>query len=62
MTETQAKSGNKGTSANPVDEEAAQGGTPATGRRGASSASAATPAQASPKSRYDSQLSAEMCA
>ncbi|MEU5528672.1 DUF3566 domain-containing protein [Micromonospora chersina] len=32
MTETQAKSGNKGTSANPVDEEAAQGGTPATGR------------------------------
>ncbi|MFC4149234.1 DUF3566 domain-containing protein [Micromonospora mangrovi] len=32
MTETQAKSGNKGTSANPVDEEAAKGGTPATGR------------------------------
>ncbi|WP_262284996.1 DUF3566 domain-containing protein [Micromonospora sp. MA102] len=32
MTETQAKSGNTGTSANPVDEEAAQGGTPATGR------------------------------
>ena len=32
MTETQAKSGNKGTSANPVEEEAAQGGTPATGR------------------------------
>ncbi|MFI7072820.1 DUF3566 domain-containing protein [Micromonospora sediminicola] len=32
MTETQAKSGNKGTSATPVDEEAAQGGTPATGR------------------------------
>ncbi|TYB36889.1 DUF3566 domain-containing protein [Micromonospora sp. AP08] len=32
MTETQAASGNKGTSANPVDEEAAQGGTPATGR------------------------------
>lgn len=32
MTETQAKSGNAGTSANPVDEEAAQSGTPATGR------------------------------
>ncbi|WP_327033430.1 DUF3566 domain-containing protein [Micromonospora ureilytica] len=32
MTETQAKSGNSGTSANPVDEEAAKGGTPATGR------------------------------
>ncbi|MGC5032321.1 DUF3566 domain-containing protein [Micromonospora sp. DT229] len=32
MTETQAKSGNAGTSANPVDEEAAQNGTPATGR------------------------------
>ncbi|MFI2662068.1 DUF3566 domain-containing protein [Micromonospora carbonacea] len=33
MTETQAKSGNKGTSANPVDEEAAaKGGAPATGR------------------------------
>ncbi|MDG4804003.1 DUF3566 domain-containing protein [Micromonospora sp. WMMD980] len=32
MTETQAKSGNKGTSATPVEEEAAQGGTPATGR------------------------------
>lgn len=32
MTETQAKSGNTGTSANPVDEEAAKGGTPATGR------------------------------
>jgi hypothetical protein len=32
MTETQAKSGNKGTSTNPVDEEAAGGGTPATGR------------------------------
>ncbi|MFF0152463.1 DUF3566 domain-containing protein [Micromonospora sp. NPDC005203] len=32
MTETQAKSGNTGTSANPVDEEAAMGGTPATGR------------------------------
>ncbi|MGK5737691.1 DUF3566 domain-containing protein [Micromonospora sp. URMC 103] len=32
MTETQAKSGNTGTSANPVDEEAAGGGTPATGR------------------------------
>jgi hypothetical protein len=32
MTETQAKSGNTGTSANPVDEEAAQSGTPATGR------------------------------
>ncbi|MFI6264447.1 DUF3566 domain-containing protein [Micromonospora sp. NPDC051006] len=32
MTETQAKSGNTGTSANPVDEEAASGGTPATGR------------------------------
>ncbi|MER5700512.1 DUF3566 domain-containing protein [Micromonospora sp. NPDC002296] len=33
MTETQAKSGNKGTSANPVDEEAAAtGGAPATGR------------------------------
>ncbi|MFI7574474.1 DUF3566 domain-containing protein [Micromonospora sp. NPDC049497] len=32
MTETQAKSGNTGTSANPVDEEAAKTGTPATGR------------------------------
>ncbi|MEV6813669.1 DUF3566 domain-containing protein [Micromonospora sp. NPDC051296] len=32
MTETQAKSGNAGTSANPVDEEAAQSGTPTTGR------------------------------
>ncbi|MFI6065665.1 DUF3566 domain-containing protein [Micromonospora sp. NPDC051227] len=32
MTETQAKSGNSGTSAKPVDEEAAKGGTPATGR------------------------------
>ncbi|MGI5524686.1 DUF3566 domain-containing protein [Micromonospora sp. CA-259024] len=32
MTETQAKSGNTGTSANPVDEEAAKGGTPPTGR------------------------------
>ncbi|MBM7491661.1 DUF3566 domain-containing protein [Micromonospora luteifusca] len=32
MTETQAKSGNTGTSANPVDEEAAKGGTPSTGR------------------------------
>ncbi|EEP72560.1 hypothetical protein MCAG_02887 [Micromonospora sp. ATCC 39149] len=33
MTETQAKSGNKGTSANPVDEEAAaKSGAPATGR------------------------------
>ncbi|WP_229399057.1 DUF3566 domain-containing protein [Micromonospora okii] len=33
MTETQAKSGNKGTSAKPVDEEAAaKGGAPATGR------------------------------
>ncbi|MFG1676170.1 DUF3566 domain-containing protein [Micromonospora sp. NPDC049282] len=32
MTETQAKSGNKGTSATPVEEEAAQGGTAATGR------------------------------
>ncbi|MFG3688922.1 DUF3566 domain-containing protein [Micromonospora sp. NPDC047740] len=32
MTETQAKSGNTGASANPVDEEAAQGGTPASGR------------------------------
>ncbi|WP_089154815.1 DUF3566 domain-containing protein [Micromonospora sp. NBS 11-29] len=32
MTETQAKSGNKGTSATPVEEEAAQGGTPAAGR------------------------------
>ncbi|MBQ1048670.1 DUF3566 domain-containing protein [Micromonospora sp. C51] len=32
MTETQAKSGNAGTSANPVDEEAAKSGTPATGR------------------------------
>ncbi|MEV0004343.1 DUF3566 domain-containing protein [Micromonospora sp. NPDC050980] len=32
MTETQAKSGNTGTSATPVEEEAAQGGTPATGR------------------------------
>ncbi|MFU8851266.1 DUF3566 domain-containing protein [Micromonospora sp. SL1-18] len=32
MTETQAKSGNKGTSANPADEEAANGDAPATGR------------------------------
>ncbi|SCF43667.1 DUF3566 domain-containing protein [Micromonospora mirobrigensis] len=32
MTETQAKSGNKGTSANAVDEESANGGTSATGR------------------------------
>ncbi|MFV2102177.1 DUF3566 domain-containing protein [Micromonospora sp. LOL_024] len=32
MTETQAKSGNAGTSANPVDEEAAKSGTPPTGR------------------------------
>ncbi|GGM01184.1 MULTISPECIES: DUF3566 domain-containing protein [Micromonospora] len=32
MTETQAKSGNKGTSAKPVDEEAAKSGAPATGR------------------------------
>ncbi|MER5457322.1 DUF3566 domain-containing protein [Micromonospora sp. NPDC002389] len=32
MTETQAKSGNTGTSANPVDEDAAKTGTPATGR------------------------------
>ncbi|WP_329105766.1 DUF3566 domain-containing protein [Micromonospora sp. NBC_01699] len=32
MTETQAKSGSAGTSANPVDEEAAAGGAPATGR------------------------------
>ncbi|MEH0937323.1 DUF3566 domain-containing protein [Micromonospora psammae] len=32
MTETQAKSGNTGTSANPVDEEAAKGGTTAAGR------------------------------
>ncbi|MEV1331754.1 DUF3566 domain-containing protein [Micromonospora costi] len=32
MTETQAKSGNTGTSANPVDEEAAGSGAPATGR------------------------------
>ena len=32
MTETQAKSGTAGTSANPVDEEAAKGGAPATGR------------------------------
>ncbi|BCJ59410.1 hypothetical protein Jiend_28320 [Micromonospora endophytica] len=32
MTETQAKSGNAGTSANPVDEEAAKSGAPATGR------------------------------
>ncbi|MFI5834403.1 DUF3566 domain-containing protein [Micromonospora sp. NPDC051300] len=32
MTETQAKSGNKGTSATPVEEESAQSGTPATGR------------------------------
>ncbi|MEV2237758.1 DUF3566 domain-containing protein [Micromonospora sp. NPDC049891] len=32
MTETQAKSGNAGTSANPVDEEAAKSGTPTTGR------------------------------
>lgn len=32
MTETQAKSGNKGTSAKPVDEDAAKGGAPASGR------------------------------
>ncbi|MGC4894300.1 DUF3566 domain-containing protein [Micromonospora sp. DT31] len=32
MTETQAKSGNKGTSATPAEGEAAQGGTPASGR------------------------------
>ncbi|MFJ8685976.1 DUF3566 domain-containing protein [Micromonospora wenchangensis] len=32
MTETQAKSGNKGTSANPVDEEAAKSGTTPAGR------------------------------
>ncbi|MGB2567727.1 DUF3566 domain-containing protein [Micromonospora citrea] len=32
MTETQAKSGNKGTSATPVDEEAAKSGTTAAGR------------------------------
>ncbi|KWV34571.1 DUF3566 domain-containing protein [Micromonospora rifamycinica] len=32
MTETQAKSGNKGTSAKPVDEEAAKGGTTPAGR------------------------------
>ncbi|WP_433388922.1 DUF3566 domain-containing protein [Micromonospora sp. KLBMP9576] len=32
MTETQAKSGNTGPSATPVDEEAAKSGTPATGR------------------------------
>ncbi|MEV0805400.1 DUF3566 domain-containing protein [Micromonospora sp. NPDC050200] len=32
MTETQAKSGNKGTSATPVDEEAAKSGTSAAGR------------------------------
>ncbi|MGN9803276.1 DUF3566 domain-containing protein [Micromonospora sp. L32] len=32
MTETQAKSGNTGTSANPVDEEAAKSGTSAAGR------------------------------
>ncbi|GGM51214.1 hypothetical protein GCM10011608_40150 [Micromonospora sonchi] len=32
MTETQAKSGNAGTSANPVDEEAAKSGAPAAGR------------------------------
>ncbi|RKN46348.1 DUF3566 domain-containing protein [Micromonospora endolithica] len=32
MTETQAKSGNTGTPANPVDEEAAKSGPPATGR------------------------------
>ncbi|MER7167932.1 DUF3566 domain-containing protein [Micromonospora sp. NPDC000207] len=32
MTETQAKSGNKGTSAKPVDEESAKSGTPAAGR------------------------------
>ncbi|BCL14883.1 DUF3566 domain-containing protein [Micromonospora sagamiensis] len=32
MTETQAKSGNKGTSANPVDEDAAKGGASASGR------------------------------
>ncbi|GAA0400455.1 MULTISPECIES: DUF3566 domain-containing protein [Micromonospora] len=32
MTETQAKSGNTGPSAKPVDEEAAQNGTPTTGR------------------------------
>jgi hypothetical protein len=48
MTETQAKSGAAGTSTNPVEEEAAQGGTPATGR--AVVGRAAVPAEApSPK-------------
>src|SRR5918998_6229620 len=45
MTETQAKSGAAGTSTNPVEEEAAQGGTPATGR--AVVGRAAVPAEAS---------------
>ena len=48
MTETQAKSGAAGTSANPVDEEAAGGGTPSAGR--AVVGRAAVPADApSPK-------------
>lgn len=48
MTETQAKSGTAGTSATPVDEEAADGGPPATGR--AVVGRAAVPADApSPK-------------
>ncbi len=48
MTETTAKSGAAGTSTNPVEEEAAQGGTPATGR--AVVGRAAVPAEApSPK-------------
>lgn len=46
MTETQAKSGTAGTSANPVDEEAAAGGVPATGR--AAVGRAAVPADAPP--------------
>ncbi|GFJ79873.1 hypothetical protein Phou_040530 [Phytohabitans houttuyneae] len=48
MTETTAKSGAAGTSTNPVEEEAAAGGTPATGR--AVVGRAAVPAEApSPK-------------
>jgi hypothetical protein len=49
MTETQAKSGNKGTSANPVDEEAAKGGTAATGRAAVGRATVPGDAPATPK-------------
>ncbi|SBT49791.1 DUF3566 domain-containing protein [Micromonospora auratinigra] len=49
MTETQAKSGNKGTSTNPVDEEAAKGGTAATGRAAVGRATVPADAPATPK-------------